>query len=254
MFIVDADSPLVRAARPVHQPGAGRRTATGCPGSRRSTASRCGCSTATRRPVQRRPASSAATARRRAPHKALFEWTTTRSTSAPTTRRCASRCSTSAASTPRSSSRARSASAARTSAWSTTRRSCRAGHRDLQRRHGRDPGRLGQPPAAAAADAGVGRRRLRRRGQAGRRARRPRRQHDLRPAGPRRPRPRQPGLGPVLGGVHRAAAAGALPHRRQRHRHDVLREVPVGVARRRTPSSPSAARCCSSATPGSSPT
>ena len=50
---------------------------------------------------------------------------TTRSTWAPTTRRCASRCSTSAASTPRSSSRARSASAARTSAWSTTRRSCR---------------------------------------------------------------------------------------------------------------------------------
>ena len=37
-----------------------------------------------------------------------------------------------------------------------------AGHRDLQRRHGRDPGRLGQPAAAAAAHAGVGRRRLRR--------------------------------------------------------------------------------------------
>ena len=47
------------------------------------------------------------------------------------------------------------------------------------------------------------------------------------------------------------AAAGALPHRRQRHRHDLLREVPVGVARPTTPSSPSAARCCSSATPGS---
>ena len=81
------------------------------------------------------------------------------------------------------------------------------GGRDLQRRHGRDPGRLGQPAAAAAADAGVGRRRVRRRGQAGRRARRPRREHDVRPAGPRRARPRQPGVGPVLGDVHRAAAA-----------------------------------------------
>ena len=37
----------------------------------------------------------------------------------------------------------------------------RAGRRDLQRRDGRDPGRLGQPAAADAAHAGVGRRRLR---------------------------------------------------------------------------------------------
>ena len=29
-----------------------------------------------------------------------------------------------------------------------------------------------------------------------------------------------------MGGVHRAPAARPLPHRRQRHRHDVLRQVP----------------------------
>ena len=68
------------------------------------------------------------------------------------------------------------------------------------------------------------------RGRAGGRARGARREHDLRPPGPRRARPRQPRVGPVLGGVQRAAAPGALPHRRQRHRHDVLREVPVAVA------------------------
>ena len=45
---------------------------------------------------------------------------------------------------------------------------------------------------------------VRRRGQARRRARRARREHDVRPAGPRRARPRQPGVGPVLGGVRRA--------------------------------------------------
>ena len=69
------------------------------------------------------------------------------------------------------------------------------------------------------------------------------------PAGPRRARPRQPGVGPVLGDVRRAAAAGALPHRGQRHRHDVLRAATRGRRTARTPSWPSAARCCSSATP-----
>ena len=72
---------------------------------------------------------------------------------------------------------------------------CQLVDRDLQRRHGRDPGRLRQPAPAAAADAGVGRRLVRRRGQARRGARRARRQHDLRPAGPRRARPRQPRRG-----------------------------------------------------------
>ena len=80
--------------------------------------------------------------------------------------------------------------------------------------------------------AGVERRRLRGRGEAGGGARGPRRQHDVRPAGPRCARPRQPRLGPVVGGVHRARAAGPLPHRRQRHGHDVLRQVPVGLAPR----------------------
>ena len=123
--------------------------------------------------------------------------------------------------------------------------------RDLQRRHGRDPGRLGRPAAAAADHAGVGRRHLRRRGQAGGGARGPRRQHDVGPARPRRARPRQPRLGPVLGGVHRAPAARALPHRRQRHRHDVLRQVPVGLAPPEHQARDRRARCCSSATPGS---
>ena len=107
---------------------------------------------------------------------------------------------------------------------------CRLVDRDLQRPDGRDPGRVGQPAPADAAHAGVGHRHLHRRGQAGRGARRARREHDVRPAGPRRARPRQPRVGPVLGDVHRAPAAGALPHRRQRHRDDVLRPVPVGLA------------------------
>ena len=46
---------------------------------------------------------------------------------------------------------------------------CRLAIEIYNDRHGRDPGRLGQPAAAAAADAGVGHRHLRRRGQAGRR-------------------------------------------------------------------------------------
>ena len=44
--------------------------------------------------------------------------------------------------------------------------------------------------------------------------------------------------------------AGALPHRGQRHRHGLLRQVPVAVATRSTPSSLSAGPCCSSGTPG----
>ena len=39
------------------------------------------------------------------------------------------------------------------------------GDRNLQRRPGRDPGQIGQPAAAAAADAGMGRRRFGRRGK-----------------------------------------------------------------------------------------
>ena len=92
------------------------------------------------------------------------------------------------------------------------------------------------------------------RGQAGRGARCARREHDVRPARPGRARPRQPRRGIRSGRRARAAAAGALPHRCQRHRHDVLRPVPVGRRTPTTPSWPSAARCCSSATPGSSPT
>ena len=102
------------------------------------------------------------------------------------------------------------------------------GDRDLQRRHGRDPGGVGQPPPPDAAHAGVGHRHLHRRGQARGGARGARREHDVRPAGPRRARPRQPGVGPVLGACHRPPAPGALPHRRQRHRHDVLRPATRG--------------------------
>ncbi len=58
----------------------------------------------------------------------------------------------------------------------------------------------------------------------------PRRQHDLRSSGPRCTRPRQPGMGPVLGNVRGAAAAGALSHRRQHHRYDVLREVFLAIS------------------------
>ena len=50
------------------------------------------------------------------------------------------------------------------------------------------------------------------------------------PRRPRRAGPREPRLGSVLGGLQRSAAAGALPHRGERHGDDVLRQVPVGVA------------------------
>ena len=107
-----------------------------------------------------------------------------------------------------------------------------AGHRDLQRRHGRDPGRLGQPVAAAAAHAGVERGRLRPRGAAGRRARRPRRQHDVGPAGPGCARPGQPGVGPLLGGRARTCSCRCTSTSGPASRHDLLRQVSVGVARR----------------------
>ena len=66
--------------------------------------------------------------------------------------------------------------------------------------------------------------------EAGRRARGAWCEHDVGPAGPRCARSRQPRVGPVLGDVHRARAPGALPHRRQHHRHVVLQQLPLGLA------------------------
>ena len=80
-----------------------------------------------------------------------------------------------------------------------------------------------------AGPAGLGRRRLRPGGPAGGRAGPPGREHDLRPTGPGRPRPRQPGLGPAVGGLRRAAAAGALPHRGQPHGDELLRQLLLAV-------------------------
>ena len=89
--------------------------------------------------------------------------------------------------------------------------------------------------AALPADArapGVGRRRVRARSRAGRRPRTARREHDLGPAGPRRARPRQPRVGPAVGRVRRPAPPGALPHRLQPHRDELLRELLLAVAAR----------------------
>ena len=104
--------------------------------------------------------------------------------------------------------------------------------RDLQRRHGRAAGVVQQPVPAHADPAGVGHRRMRPRGRAGRRPRVARREHDLRPPGPRLARPGPPGLGPAVGGVRRSRSAGALPHRGQPDRDELLREVLLAVTAR----------------------
>ena len=59
---------------------------------------------------------------------------------------------------------------------------------------------------------------------------------------------------PLWEACSRLALPGALPHRGEPHDDELLRELPVAVARRRHASSRSAARCCSSATAGSSST
>ena len=94
----------------------------------------------------------------------------------------------------------------------------------------------------------------------------PRREHHLGPAGPRRARPRQPRLGPAVGGVRRPPPAAALPHRwRASPTMSFFEQLPVAVARRRhqardrrhaavhreqsRASSTSSARACSSGYP-----
>ena len=134
------------------------------------------------------------------------------------TRRPGSRCSTSAASTHRSSSRARSASAARISAWSRTTRSAvptiEIYNDRMAEIQADSDNRLLPMPLMPAWNVDACVAEAKRVGG----ARHARREHDVRPAGPRCARPRQPRVGPVLGGLQRPRAAGALPHRRQRHR------------------------------------
>ena len=60
-----------------------------------------------------------------------------------------------------------------------------------------------------------------------------RRQPHLRSAGSRFARPREPRVGPGVGGVRVVGDAGALPHRCEPHDDELLRRVPVGLARRR---------------------
>ena len=88
---------------------------------------------------------------------------------------------------------------------------------DLQRRHGRDPGRLGRAPVPHGAHAVVGHRRRRRRGRSGPHA------LGLRgvntnsdPQNRGLPDLGERALGPVVGGLRRPRDAGELPHRRQR--------------------------------------
>ena len=75
--------------------------------------------------------------------------------------------------------------------------------RDLQRRQRRDAGRVGRPAAADGDPARVGHRRVRARGAARARPRPARREHHVGPAGPRRARPREPRVGSAVGGVRR---------------------------------------------------
>ena len=60
-----------------------------------------------------------------------------------------------------------------------------------------------------------------------------RRQPHLRSARPRLARPREPRVGPAVGSVRVARDAGALPHRGEPHDDELLRRLPVGLARRR---------------------
>ena len=85
------------------------------------------------------------------------------------------------------------------------RRAAHALPRDLQRRERRDPGRVRQPAAADGDPARVGRRRVRARGAARERPRSARREPHVRSAGPRCARPREPRVGPGVGGVQLAA-------------------------------------------------
>ena len=105
-------------------------------------------------------------------------------------------------------------------------------HSDLQRRHGRDSGRIGSAAAADAGAAGLGRRGQRQGGRAGGRAGPARGQYDVGPPGPGCARPGQPSLGPGVGGLRGVAHAGALPYRGQPDHHDLLRDLPLGLAER----------------------
>ncbi len=81
------------------------------------------------------------------------------------------------------------------------------GRRDLQRRHGRDPGDIEQPPPPDAPHAGLGHRPLHRGSRARRGPRDARREHDVRSPRPRRPRSREPCVGSVLGGWSAASSS-----------------------------------------------
>ena len=103
--------------------------------------------------------------------------------------------------------------------------------RDLQRRQRRAPGRVGQPPAADGDPARVGHRRVRARGAAREEPRPARRQPHLRSAGPRRrPTSRTATWDPLWEACSDAAAAGALPHRREPHDDELLRRRTRGTS------------------------
>ena len=107
--------------------------------------------------------------------------------------------------------------------------------RDLQRRDGRDAGRVGQPAVPAGDPAVVGRRPVPRRDRADPRPRTRRGEHELRPAGRRPARPQPAALGPDVGRARRRRAARQLPHRRQRLADHLPRVGAVAVDGRRRP-------------------
>ena len=106
--------------------------------------------------------------------------------------------------------------------------------RDLQRRDGRDAGRVGQPAVPAGDPAVVGRRPVPRRDRTDPGPRARGREHQLRPAGRRPPRPQPAALGSDVGGARRRRAAGQLPHRRQRVADHLPRVGAVAVDGRRS--------------------
>ena len=209
---------LVRTARPLHQSCSGRVQGPGARGWRSSTASRHGSSTAIPWAASAPAASSAAMAARRAHTGRSWSGTSTRSTSGPTTRRSASASSTSAASTRKSSSRAPSDSGGQDLGMvddPALRRLAIEIYNDGMAEIQADSGnRLLPMPIMPAWNVDDCVREAKR--VAG--TRRSWRQHDLGSAGPGRAGPGQPGVGPLLGGLRGPTAAGALPHRRQRHR------------------------------------
>ena len=121
----------------------------------------------------------------------------------------------------------------------------------VQRRVGRDAGGVGQPPHPDADHAGVEHRRVRARSEALRGDGIPRREHDVRSAGLGIARPRQPGVGSVLGRVRRAPAARCTSTSVPARRRSTTSAPRTGRARTTTSSPRSAARRCSRTTRGS---